>query len=322
MNQQFQIPQFDWSVADYASFGLQPQISPHPFHTLPMFDDDSLAELLDKHPREGVVAHLSGADPTRNTDWKAVNVPRELSGREILQAVAKGKFWINVIHVEEHHAEYVELIENIYRQLGQNCDHLEDLEYAHTSLLISSPGAQVYYHLDAKPNMIWHLRGQKRIWIYPALDVRIAPQNLLEDIYAGVIDEDLPYKTEFDELAESFLLNPGDMAAWPQNAPHRVENVHSNVSLSTSYVTRDVRKRQLVQLANRYILRKLVIPKRSMVETGVLSAVKRLTFQVLNRLRPFADEVEVSYATDLELDPRAANGFRRLAELAQPIVQR
>jgi len=322
MNQQFQLPQFDWSAADYARFGLQPQVSRHPYNELPMFDNSALAELLDRHPREGVLAHLSGDDPTRNTDWKAVNIPRELSGEEILQAVANGKIWINVIHLEEHHPEYVELIENIYAQLGQKCDHLKDLDCAHCSLLISSPKAQVYYHLDAKPNMIWHMRGQKRIWVYPALDLSIAPQDMLEDIYAGVIDEDLPYKTEFDDLAKSFLLNPGDMAAWPQNAPHRVENVDMNVSLSTSYMTRDSRERQILQLANRYILRRLGITQRSMVETGPLAAVKRLIFRVLNRLRPFEDAVEVNYATDLELDPTAANGVRRLEEILQPVATR
>ena len=287
-----------------------------------MFNDEGLAALLDGHPRNRVLAHISGDDPTRNTDWKAVNVPRELSGADILAAVGKSSVWINVIHLEEHHKEYVDLIECIYSQLDKHCSHLEDLEYAHSSLLISAPAAQVYYHLDAKPNMIWHMRGQKRIWMYPALNLDLAPQELLEDIYAGVIDEDLPYQPEFDELAQSYLLNPGDMAAWPHNAPHRVENLDMNVSLSTSYVTRDVRKRQLVQLANRYLLRKLGISKRSMRESGLAAAVKRTTFQVLNRLRPFEDSVEVSYATDLELDPTSPNGVRQLQCLKQPVAMR
>jgi len=59
-----------------------------------------------------------------------------------------------------------------------------------------------------------------------------------------------------------------------------------------------------------------------MVETGPLAAVKRLIFRVLNRLRPFEDAVEVNYATDLELDPTAANGVRRLEEILQPVATR
>ena len=316
------LPKFCWSPEEYASFGLEPQVSRHPYNILPMFNNEGLAALLDRHPREGVLAHISGDDPTQNSDWKAVNVPRHLSGQDILDAVAKAKVWINVIHLEQHHQEYVELITRIYQQLEEQCPHLEDLEYAHSSLLISSPAAQVYYHLDAKPNMIWHLRGQKRIWLYPALDLELAPQEMLEDIYAGVIDEDLPYKPEFDELAKSYLLNPGDMAAWPHNAPHRVENVDMNVSLSTSYVTRDVRKRQLLQLANRYLLRKLGINQRSMDEKGLVATLKRTAFRLLNRLRPFDDAIEVSYATDLELDPNSPTGVRKLPQVMQPVAQR
>jgi len=307
-----ELPKIQWSDDDFASFGKIPQVSQHPFSDLAMFDDDRLAELLDRHPREGVLAHTMGTDPTKNNDWQPVNIPRELTGVEILQAVRKAKIWINVVHLEENHPEYVALIESIYERLEERCTHLKDLEYAHSSLLISSPAAQVYYHLDAKPNMIWHMRGQKRIWIYPAWNLDIAPQEMLEDIYAGEIDEDLPYKPEFDELAECYLLNPGDMAAWPQNAPHRVENVDMNVSLSTSYATPLVRKRQLVQLANRFILRRLGITNRGMSETGIVAALKRFTFQVVNRLRPFEPTVRVSYATNLELDPQAENGIRVL----------
>lgn len=126
MNQQLKFRRIDWSAEDYASFGSKPQISRHPYNQLPMFDNEALADLLDKYPREGVLAHLSGDDPIKNTDWKAVNVPRELSGLDILRAVAIGKLWINVIHLEKRHSDYVQLIEGLYAQLGQNCSHLKD----------------------------------------------------------------------------------------------------------------------------------------------------------------------------------------------------
>lgn len=59
-----------------------------------------------------------------------------------------------------------------------------------------------------------------------------------------------------------------------------------------------------------------------MLETGPGAAIKRLAFQVVNRLRPFEDEVEVSYATDLELDPTAPTGVRKLAKVKQPVATR
>ena len=62
------------------------------------------------------------------------------------------------------------------------------------TLLISSPRALVYYHADGPASALWHIRGRKRIWIYPALDGRYIQRELLEDIFAGVRHEYLPVR--------------------------------------------------------------------------------------------------------------------------------
>ena len=161
--------------------------------------------------------------------------------------------------------------------------------------------------------MLWHLRGRKRVWIYPAMDTRFAPQSFLEDIYAGEIDENLPYDPAFDEEAEAFLLAPGDVASWPHNAPHRIVNLDLNVSLATSYYTPNVYRRQYVQLANRFVLRGLGMRSRSMAEDGVLPSLKRLAFRAANRVRPFPRrDRSAGYVTDLQIDPDAPQGLRRL----------
>lgn len=308
----------NWSAEEYANFGVKPQVTSHTFHELPWFDDETLAALLDSYPRKNLQAHTMGKDPLRYQDWKQVNINSNTTGAEILEAVRKGRMWVNLTHIEQHNSDYAKLIDGMYAHLDQCCDHLTHPRSTHSALIISSPGAQVYYHLDAEPNMLWHMRGQKHIWMYPAMNMDITPQHFLEDIYAGEIDEDLPYRPEYDELAMHQLLNPGDAASWPHNAPHRIQNVDMNVSLATSYHTSDIYKRQYVQLANRFLLRDLGITHRSMKETGILASIKRMTYRVLNHIRPFQRKVEADYRTDLELDPSAPMGMRKLTEAKLP----
>jgi len=312
----------DWSPQQYADFGVKPQVTNHNYHQLPLFSDDVLIELLNAYPRENLQAHTMGEDPTRYQDWKQVNINEHTDGEQILAAVRIGRMWINLTHIEQHSPVYAELIDGMYDHLDERCDHLNSPRSTHSALLISSPGAQVYFHLDAEPNMIWHMRGQKHIWMYPAMDLSITPQDFLEDIYAGEIDEDLPYKPEYDKLAMHHLLNPGEAASWPHNAPHRIQNVDLNVSLATSFYTADVYKRQYVQLANRFVLRNLGIKNRSMAENGLLPAIKRMTYRVINQIRPFKRRAVANYLTDLELDPSAPMGMRNLAEPTLPVFAR
>ncbi|MGQ7845329.1 hypothetical protein ACUNV4_12680 [Granulosicoccus sp. 3-233] len=305
----------DWSDEQYRQFGLVPQITPHGYHELSLFRTETLIALLDEYPRRHLQAYSMGTDPENNSDWRQVDIAEGTSGADLWRAVETGRIWLNLVHIEENRAEYRELIDAMYAHLGEHCPHLQNPKGTHSALLISSPGAQVYYHLDAEPNMLWHLRGQKDVWLYPAMDLELVPQDYLEDIYAGEIGENLPYKAAFDQQAMHCRLQPGDAASWPHNGPHRIVNVDMNVSLATSYYTPVVYRRQYVQLANRFILRNLGIRNRSMAEEGVVPAVKRMSYRILNRIRPFRRrERSASYITDLQLDPDAPLSLRKLSE--------
>lgn len=318
----FSPKKLNWSAQEYADFGVKPQVNAHSYHELPWFSDSALIKLLDRYPRKNLQAHTMGTDPLVYDDWKQVNIHADTTGAEILAAVAKGRMWINLTHIEAHNENYAQLIDEMYAHLDEKCDHLENPVSTHSALLISSPGAQVYYHLDAEPNMIWHMRGQKNIWMYPAMDLDIMPQDFLEDIYSGEIDEDIPYNPEFDKLAMHALLNPGDAASWPHNAPHRIQNVDLNVSLATSYATEAVHRRKYVQLANRFILRNLGIKNRSMREDGLSAFVKSSLYRAVNRIRPFKRRAIANYLTDWQLDPEAPMGMRKLSEPTLPVFAR
>lgn len=305
----------DWSDEQYRQFGLVPQITPHHYHTLPLFQTDTLIKLLDEYPRKHLQAYSMGTDPLRNDDWRQVDIADNTSGQDLWRAVESGRIWLNLVHIEENRQEYRELIDAMYVHLGEHCPHLKNPKGTHSALLISSPGAQVYYHLDAEPNMLWHIRGEKDVWLYPAMDPELVPQDYLEDIYAGEIGENLPYRSEFDERAMHYRLKPGEAASWPHNGPHRIVNIDMNVSLATSYYTPVVYKRQYVQLANRFLLRNLGIKNRSMAEEGLMPAAKRLAYRIINKIKPFKRRKRsASYITDLQLDPDAPLSLRKLDE--------
>jgi len=302
-----------WAKEDYAKFGNVPMVNNHEYHKRTLFDKEELVALLEDYPRKWLQAFTMGEDPRRPDQWSCVDIAEHTTGEDLWRAVENGRLWLNITHIEEVSNEYKDLIEGMYKHLDENCPHLQNPVANYSTLLISSPGAQVYYHLDAEPNMLWHLRGQKRLWVYPDMDTSLVPQNLLEDIYAGEIDENLPYETKFDERAQEFLLSPGDVASWPHNGPHRLQNVDMNVSLATSYYTPTIYKRQYVQLANRFILRNMGIENRSMAEDGLIPSLKRFTFRAVNKIRPFPrKDRAATYITDLQVDPDSEFGIKKL----------
>ena len=304
-----------WTEDEYERFGRAGQVSRHRYHESPLFERTALVRLLDDYPRRWLQAFTMGTDPARADEWRCVDIPADMSGETMWAAVERGRLWLNVTHVEEASAGIGALIEGMYEHLGTRCPHLLNPRAHYSTLLISSPGAQVYYHLDAEPNMLWHLAGHKRIWLYPAMDLGFVPQEHLEDIYAGEVDENLPYDPAFDASAERHLLVPGDVASWPHNGPHRIRNIDMNVSLATSYRTPATYRREYVQLANRFVLRNLGVRVRRMDEDGVRPALKRFAYRAANKVRPFARrDRSATYVTDLQIDPDAPDGLRRLSE--------
>ena len=311
----YRVPRIQWSEADYAAFGRQTQLFAHEYHRLPLFKTSELIALLDEYPRKNLQAFTMGDDPTLRHEWKSVDIAKETTGEELWRAVEKGRLWLNIISLETVSREFGEMVKGMYAHLSDRAPHLGNLTASYTTMLISSPGAQVYYHMDESPNMLWHMRGQKRLWVYPAMDLDLVPQNFLEEIYTGEISEFLPYSPEFDRRAETFLLTPGKVVSWPHNAPHRIQNLDMNVSITTSFCDPFQQRRALVQKANRYILRNLGIKNRSMREEGIRAAVKQFSYRAINKIKPFVPTKHPhdDYITDLQIDPNQPNGVRQLA---------
>jgi hypothetical protein len=268
---------------DQFDFGRRPLVATHSLQDHDLFTDEALIDLLDRFPREHLYALTMGNDPTR-AEENRLAIHDGVSGAELLRAVKNGRLWLNVTRVDRADAQYRALIDELYAQLAAQMPRFKPISSQGT-LLISSPHAMVYYHADGPASVLWHIRGRKRIWIYPPLDERYMKRELLEDIFAGVRHEYLPYEPAFDKAAVSCELTPGQWVTWAQNAPHRVTNLDSvNVSLSTEYFTAATRRRQRVYAANRFFRTRLHAKNVAARETGPAAVLKTVVHGVAHRL--------------------------------------
>jgi len=294
------------SAAGKADFGLRPLVASHNLHQHELFSDAALIDLLDHFPRQHLYALTMGDDLTR-TDDNRLALHDGVSGAELLRAVKNGRLWLNITRVDRADARYRTLIDQLYAQLAAQVPGFLPVASQGT-LLVSSPHALVYYHADGPASALWHIRGRKRIWIYPALDERYVQRELLEDIFAGVRHEYLPYENAYDQAAVVYDLEPGQWATWPQNAPHRVTNLDSvNVSLSTEHFTRESRRRARVYTANRFFRTRLGLRNLSARENGPAALMKT----VIHRLASKAglDPLQIKrHVPSMRVDPDAPGG--------------
>ena len=308
------MPIVELSDSIRGDFGVRPLLSSHNLHQRDLFTDDALIELLDGYPREHLYALTMGNDDIQ-TDQNRLALHDGVSGASLLKAVKNGRLWLNITQVHRADRRYRDLIDELFAQLRARIPGFSPVSTEGT-LLISSPNVLVYYHADATPSVLWHLRGQKRIWIYPALDERYIKRNHLEDIYAGVRHEYLPFDPLYDQAAVVYDLQPGQWLSWPRNAPHRITNLSSvNVSLSTEYITRDSRAHARVYVANRYFRTRLGFRNLSSRAIGPSAILKTTLHRVARKVG--LDPLYLKrHVPAFRVDPDAPNGVIAIDDAA------
>lgn len=222
-----------WTPRMSRDFGEAIVKARHKFAESELFSDAALAHLIDKHPRS-----LSDfCQPTHDeTGAEVLSVGEigDMSGAALMTAAHQGRLWINLRRAMNIHPEYKALIEAAFADLRKLTPRFRPTRYS-GGILISSPTARVPYHCDKTDVLLWHVRGVKRVLVYP----NAAPHLRDEDMEIRMLDigrDDLPYDPAFERAVQSYELNPGDMLSWPLHSPHRVENISGlNVSVTTEY---------------------------------------------------------------------------------------
>ena len=266
-----------------------------------LFSDEKLIELFDQHDPECLLVYRMG-DDHRKLDEFQFGSRGSLTAPQLLEAVKGGRTWLNIVNMTRH-AAFKSLVDGIYDELERKVPGFSTVHRS-ANLLVSSPNAKVYYHADAPLNMLWHLRGEKRVWVYPS-DERFAPREWVEMLFTRESDDDLPYLPEFDQAATAYDLNPGEMLTWPQNTPHRVENLGGLcVSLTTEHYTPQAMKKRMTYLANRHLRKWFHVPATGVELDTPVAAIKRTVFRIARRVPGLHEATGYDDAAKFSLEQR------------------
>lgn len=308
-----------WDKANLRQFGSTLGASKHDFHKLPLFQKQGLIELLDAHPRRSLQCFTMGTDPEKPNEWQAVCI-KGYDAKQLWQAAEHGRIWINVTNIDHHDSRYRNLIEGIYGALEKDCPTVKSPKLDYNTLTIASPGTQYYFHISPEKNMMWNMLGDINVSMLPALDTRFASQELLEELIAREASGSIKYVRDFEKYATTIEMTGGECVWWPQLAPIRVDYKSLCVSLWSSYQGSYENRFARVMLANRYLLRRLGVKRRSMSNNGLTAFLKQAAFVTANKTRKFKKKYDFtdSYVTNLRLNLDAPNCIEIVDHLLVP----
>lgn len=226
----------DWDAAKTVAFQKEILSFGHNLAGTNLFTDEALLKLLERHPKEkmdvctmGDALHPLYPNKFRTGDF------RNISGKTLLEAVKAGRVWINLREAMNVHADYKEVLDQMYGGLSKETGNRAFNPRG--GILISSPVARVPYHFDKTETILWHVRGKKRIYIYP-LTQKFISDKAYEGVISDDMNDDLPYEKSFDDSATVIDIKEGTALMWPLNSPHRVDNQSFCVSVTTEYSTK------------------------------------------------------------------------------------
>lgn len=303
-----------WQPTDFAVLEKGVLQARHRLVETGLFSDQALADLIDRHPDDQLTIGTMGHD-TNHFQWREGD-RNGVPGETILELVKQGHLWLSLRRVMDHHRDLRRLVNQLYDELQQQAAGFHARQRT-ANLLISSPHALVHYHIDMPVNMLWHLRGRKRVWVYPHFDHRFVSPEVIELVCAGRHAEDVPYSPDLDRYALVFDVEPGQLLTWPQLTPHRVTNLEGlNVSLSTEHKNARAIRRLNVYQANHLLRRWCRRPCRSTDIDGLVACLKetlvrtqRLAHRVIGKRQP-----QFSYPHSFVVDPESPRGVCWLDE--------
>lgn len=232
-----------------ALWGHEPVRLRHRLGQTGLFSDRAIATLLSGYPRKNYdLLHMAEQGTGNLAVWEEGELG-PLDGGRALEAIKAGRLWLNLRRVHEASTPHARLLQQMFDELAAQLPGFRPYRL-NLGILLSGPGAQVYYHADVPGQSLWHIRGRKRIYLYPN-HPPFLPEDQIEQIVLGFTEAEIDYEPWFEEHARCFDLEPGDLLSWPLNAPHRVENLDSvNVSVTTEHWTTEIRNRYAVRYAN------------------------------------------------------------------------
>jgi hypothetical protein len=256
----------NWSPEHNASWANAPLRLEHRLSRHPLYSLEALAELIEGYPRQHYALVEMGPQGSNRRLWREGDIG-ELSGAQVIEAIRQGRMWLNLRNVSQVDRRYKDVLDEIFEEVRAHVPGYDTYDRT-CGILISSPNAQVYYHIDLPGQSLWQLHGKKRVYVYPAAAPYLTGEQL-ERIALYEVEVDVPYEESYDAASTQFEIGPGEMLHWPLNAPHRVENLDClNVSMTTEYWTESIRRSQIINMANGILRDKVGLTPRSRKISG------------------------------------------------------
>jgi len=225
----------NWTDTHTKNFNKDIVCVNHNLESTGLFTDDALAEMLDNHPDNMLDVCTMSKDKMYPNKFRTGDF-RGCDGKSLIEMVKEGKLYINARRAMNLHPEYNKILQKMYDELSEKTGNKEF--NANGGILISSPIAKVPYHTDRQHVVLWHIRGTKRVYVYP-MTSKFMSDTSYEAVVTSTLFDDLPYKDAFDDAATVLTLKGGEMACWQLNQPHRVVNETFCVSIASEYSNRE-----------------------------------------------------------------------------------
>jgi hypothetical protein len=278
----------------------------HRLPSLELFSDDYLAKMIETAAPRSIAIHAEGG--TDPSTWPVVD-RGDASGVDVLEAIAKGTLWLNLVGISEWDTGFAELADQIFTELTAQLPGLNVVKRK-LGVLVSSPRATVHYHVDVPGQAIWQVRGSKRFIIYPSTEPFLKRTELEEAVRSATYGV-ASHQPWFDEYAQPHDLRPGDALHWPLNGPHRIENADElSVSLTTEYWTPAIRRTYAMNYGNG-LLRQLGWTPRSTATSGPAFWAK-VGLTAAYRTSGLQNKLGYQRVATMAVDPEAPGGARPL----------
>lgn len=289
----------EWTEANTEKFQKEIMSFGHNLAGTGLFTDAALINLLERHPSELLdVCTMGQADHPQYPNKFRTGDFREASGETLLKAAKAGRVWINCREAMNVHEDYKKVLDRMYGDLAEKTGNTAFNPRG--GILISSPVAKVPYHFDKTETLLWHVRGKKRMYIYPLTQDFISDEAY-ENTLTNAIDDDIPYDESFDAHAKAIDIPENTALCWRLNAPHRVDNQTFCVSVTTEYSTQESGMKNAAMLTNATLRRHFGMNPSYSNDSDMTRKVKSIIGRAISKtpLKPDTTEPDmVSFKID------------------------
>jgi hypothetical protein len=213
----------------------------HDLASHPLFQFDALVALAKRLPHKQVRFHSTSAAADSDFERVEQQHPHHLGLDEAMANMETSGSWI-ALHNAQTDPIYKKILDEVLDEVNGRIDAKDPGMFNRAMwIFISSPNSVTPFHIDHEQNFLMQLRGKKHALLWHPLDV--LDDHALEVFHSQWHRKEVKYSPSYDDVAQKYVLEPGQGVYMPCTAPHLVKNA-DNVSLTVSmtYCTNATRR--------------------------------------------------------------------------------